>query len=172
MQEIHKNSTSTNGVSVACSPPISDAKEVQSHLYEAYELNKLLHELQMLPVLHALNARKTMLFAMAVRFGKHVDFENRPYSAMCPGFGPCLLWTGACDKGGKGYAVMRVGNKVKRASHVACFVAYGLWPTSGLQICHRCDNRRCVAIDHLFEADAESNAYDRELKKSGAIMVP
>jgi hypothetical protein len=33
-------------------------------------------------------------------------------------------------------------------------------------------NLDCVNVDYLFEGDADSNAYDRELKAQGGILVP
>jgi hypothetical protein len=103
---------------------------------------------------------------LLTRFLKYVNLQNRPEPTSCLGYGPCLLWTGATNKG---YAVMSVWGKDKRASHVAYFLAHLVWPK---YLCHACDNPLCVAIGHLINGNASFNAYDRAVKKRGGILLP
>jgi HNH endonuclease len=131
----------------------------------AYELNKALDLLGTIPLLARLAAFKDDLLLLAPRFLRHLDTDNRPDPTFCTGYGPCLIWIGAASRG---YAVMRVGKKMKQASHVAWALFHGYWPK---YLCHACDNRRCVFVGHLIDADAAFNAYDRELKKRGAFIV-
>ena len=100
------------------------------------------------------------------KFARHIDWNNRPEPTVCRGFGPCLLWTGATNA--KGRATMGVDGRTRIAAHVAWFIEYGYWPT---YICHRCDNVRCVNVHHLFEGDHALNAYDRQAKALGGVMV-
>jgi hypothetical protein len=94
-------------------------------------------------LLQLLEAYKVELPLLARRFWQHVDHENRPEPLPCRGYGPCLLWTAGADKG---YAVMWVWGRMKRASHVAWFLANLVWPE---YLCHVCDNPLCVAVEHL-----------------------
>jgi hypothetical protein len=139
---------------------------ISTQIDEAYEVNNALNSLHAVYLLSALRALKEEVLLLAPRFFTHVDTENRPYPTSCKGYGPCLLFTGATDR--NGYAVMKVGRKKKQASHVAWFLVYGVWPA---YLCHACDNRRCVAIDHLIPGDPSFNAYDREIKKRGGFIV-
>jgi hypothetical protein len=144
------------------SQPKSKLTAVQ--IDEAYEVNKALDVLLAVVLLGRLQAIKDDVLLLAPRFLRHVDTQNRPYPTSCRGYGPCLLWTGATDR--NGYAVMWAGKK-RQATHVAWFLVYGVWPA---YLCHACDNRRCVAIEHLIAADAGFNAYDREKKKQGCFI--
>jgi hypothetical protein len=115
--------------------------------------------------LDVLESFTTNVLSLASRFLSHVDLDHRPEPTSCAGYGPCLLWTGAVNKG---YAVMSVRGKMKRATHVAWFLANLVWPK---YLCHACDNPRCVAIDHLIAANAAFNAYDRVVKKKGGVLM-
>jgi hypothetical protein len=149
----------------ASNPNTLQSKLADTQIEEAYELNYALDVVDAIGLLRGLQAVKEDVLLLAPRFLTHVDTENRPYPTSCKRYGPCLLWTGATDK--NGYAVMRAGKK-RQASHVAWYLAYGVLPE---YLCHVCDNRRCVAIKHLIEADAAFNAYDREIKKRGGFIV-
>jgi hypothetical protein len=55
----------------------------------------------------------------------------------------------------------------KQAHRVAWFITTGTWPT--LDVLHKCDNKKCVRFNHLFEGTDQTNADDREAKgRSGA----
>lgn len=74
-----------------------------------------------------------------------------------PGAG-CWEWTGAF--GSHGYGVIGVvGNKTQTTHRVAWETANGPIPP-GLFVLHRCDNRRCVRVDHLYLGDAKQNSED------------
>ena len=46
---------------------------------------------------------------------------------------------------------------------------WGVLPTQPLR--HVCDNPCCVNADHLFEANQRTDAYDKRLKKKGAVLI-
>jgi HNH endonuclease len=163
MSQVHKRKTSTAKETTTIEP--IPEMPISSQIDEAYELDAALDELHTTNLLRCLRQIKAEVLLLAPRFYKHVDKTNRPMPPSCIGYGPCLLWTGATQKG---YAVMKVWRKVKRASHVAWFLAHGVWPD---YLCHRCDNPLCVAIDHLTIGNPSLNAYDRVVKKRGGIMV-
>lgn len=78
----------------------------------------------------------------------------------------CWLWTGARHPQGYGFIKRKDGTQL-RAHRVAYELAYGPIPP-GLQVCHRCDNPRCIRPGHLFLGTARDNAADMVAKGRAA----
>src|SRR5262245_21566157 len=76
--------------------------------------------------------------------------------------GDCWLWTGT--KTINGYGSLRVGASRNTAAHrFAWELANGPIP-EGMYICHHCDVRNCVRLDHLFLGDHDANMADMARK--------
>ncbi|SAK19108.1 hypothetical protein UA17_01737 [Burkholderia multivorans] len=73
----------------------------------------------------------------------------------------CWLWKGAV--GSEGYGTNRRNGKTVRMHRVYYEQFVGPIP-DGMQICHRCDVRRCVNPNHLFPGTNQDNVDDREAK--------
>lgn len=69
----------------------------------------------------------------------------------------CWLWTAHCNKGGYG----KIDGKI--ASRVSWELTNGAIP-EGLDVCHHCDNPKCVNPTHLFLGTASDNLKDSVLK--------
>lgn len=70
----------------------------------------------------------------------------------------CIEWQGYVNH--KGYGEVNVQNKRAVRTHRLVYeLAHGPIPAGGI-ICHRCDNRRCQNIEHLFLGTIEINNKD------------
>lgn len=72
----------------------------------------------------------------------------------------CWLWTGKLHLRGYGRFRGPSGDMAHRFSY-HCYV--GEIP-AGMQVCHRCDNPRCVNPDHLFLGTNQDNVTDKVVK--------
>ena len=98
------------------------------------------------------------------RFRAKVRFDG---PTLRPDLGPCAVWMASCD--GNGYGQFTLGSKTNdsrrphRAHRVAWTIERGPIPP-GLCVLHRCDNRRCVRVDHLFIGTVADNHRDMSAK--------
>lgn len=72
----------------------------------------------------------------------------------------CWNWIGALNA--DGYGLVRFNGETRGAHRVAWSFAHGAMPT--LQVLHKCDNPRCVRIEHLFLGTHADNMLDMAVK--------
>lgn len=70
----------------------------------------------------------------------------------------CIHFTGPICKR-TGYAKVGYKGQVHNAHRVLWILTHGPIP-EGLQVCHSCDNRKCINLDHLWLGTAKQNHED------------
>jgi len=76
----------------------------------------------------------------------------------------CWLWTGAVSN--TGYGSLEFDGVGADAHRVAWYITHGEWPTN--EICHHCDIRLCVNMEHLFHGTRQENIDDAVAKQRHA----
>jgi hypothetical protein len=74
----------------------------------------------------------------------------------------CYLWTAGVDR--YGYGKLWVNGKTVLSHRFAWELVNGPIP-EGMCVCHKCDVRSCVNIDHLFIGTHDDNMKDMVQKK-------
>lgn len=76
----------------------------------------------------------------------------------------CWVWRGFLSEGGYGYFSFRA--KSYLVHRFSWELANGVAVPSGQQVCHVCDNPKCVRPDHLQLGTARDNQADRRRKET------
>jgi hypothetical protein len=97
------------------------------------------------------------------RFWQYVD-KSGPVPPHTPDLGGCWVWTAA--KNDCGYGLFNLNGESTTTHRVAWLIAEGNIP-KGAHVLHRCDNRACVRLSHLFLGDHATNMADMRIKGRG-----
>lgn len=74
---------------------------------------------------------------------------------------PCVEWAGARTRAGYGHRKVR--GRTVSVHRLAWQETHGPIP-DGMVVCHRCDNRPCINVDHLFLGTQADNIRDMYAK--------
>lgn len=81
----------------------------------------------------------------------------------------CCLWAGGVGR--SGYGLFWIKGKTVPAHRIAWELANGPIP-DGMFVCHHCDVKRCVRLDHLFLGTPKENTADMWAKGRNSSFVP
>ncbi len=95
------------------------------------------------------------------------DVRQR-FEAKVAARGDCLEWQSTLHR--DGYGKFWLNGRQVQAHRAAWFVAHGELPAQ--MVLHRCHNRKCVNLDHLYLGDAKQNAKDRTVARRYYVRVP
>lgn len=77
----------------------------------------------------------------------------------------CWEWVGRLNPGGYGSFSFKTTTGRCDAAHKAAYMIWKGPVLKGMDVCHKCDNRKCVNPDHLWLGTRSENLQDMVSKK-------
>lgn len=82
----------------------------------------------------------------------------------------CIEWVGSINRYGYGYMYYRC--KTYAAHRLAYMLEFGVIPSKKF-VCHSCENRKCVTVEHLFLGNPKESINEMlNVRKNITISLP
>lgn len=90
------------------------------------------------------------------------------FMSRCVPVGACIEWGGTIAP--NGYGRISTGKTKREAAHRVSWRLHGHPDPGDLDLCHTCDNRKCVNPAHLFAGTRSDNM--RDAREKGRLRTP
>lgn len=104
-------------------------------------------------------------------FPRTIKMRNRFWNKVDKTSTPDGCWEWMASFGFRDYGKFKIGGTYVAAHRISYYIENGVFDET-LNVCHKCDNPKCVNPSHLFLATQADNNYDKIKKGRHSYITP